>query len=35
MTAFSNGMSLGHDSWVAVSSTIGAAGKARVVGVTH
>ena len=29
VTAFSNGMSSGHDGWVAVSSTIGTAGKAR------
>ena len=35
MTAFSNGMSSGHDCWVAASSMVGAAVKARVSGVTH
>ena len=35
VTALSNGMSPGHDGWVATSFMLGAAGKARVGGVTH
>ena len=35
VTAFSDGISGEHDGWVAESSMGGAAGKARVGGVTH
>ena len=35
VTAFSNGMSSEHDGWVAASSMVGAAGRARVGGLTH
>jgi len=35
VTAFSEGMSREHDGWVADSSMAGAAGKARLSGITH